>query len=224
MVGGFRNLEIGAWFLDALFPEFCVLCEREGKSLCRVCELRWIADPSLDRFASGSPTVRGVFSLSPYPDPVMKGLLRQWKYWGQRSAGETLLRLVDEVLEVYEDALPIVDAVAAVPLHQRRLNFRGFDQAAMIAQCVATRLNKPLGNLLERVVYTIPQAKQEREERRNAELQNAFRVCPQALTKLPARVLLVDDVWTSGATMRAAARVLRQAGAQEVWGFTCARG
>lgn len=209
--------------VKALFPEFCISCQREGAPLCRLCELSWMPDPSLERFATTSGSVRGVFSLSPYPDPVVKGLLRQWKYWGQKSSGEMLCRLVVDTLEAYKGALPTVEVVTYVPLHTRRLNYRGFDQAEMLAQTVAEVIHRPMSTLLKRTRFTEPQAKQARSARTEDEFKRAFEVSLLDATP-PASVLLIDDVWTTGSTMRAASRVLRSAGVQEVWGFTCARG
>jgi len=105
-----------------------------------------------------------------------------------------------------------VDAVVPVPLHVSRLFERGFNQAALLAAPVARQLEVPhLARALER---TRPTAKQA-ELDRSARLQNvsaAFR----ARSRVPARILLVDDVRTTGATQDACAHALRAAGCKDV--------
>jgi len=114
-----------------------------------------------------------------------------------------------------------LDAVAPVPLHPRRLRERGFNQAALIASRVSRGLGLPLDtSSLSRIVDTPPQAGGGREERLRG-LAGAFRAEPGRLRG--ARVLLVDDVITTGATARAASAVLVSAGARSVEVLAVAR-
>jgi predicted amidophosphoribosyltransferase len=113
---------------------------------------------------------------------------------------------------------PAIDVITWVPLARQRRAERGFDQARAIAVTLAHHLDAPAMRLLRRPVGTGPQARRSREERRSA-MQGAF-VAPRAV---PAHVLLVDDVLTTGATMVAAAEALRAAGAREVHGRAVAR-
>jgi ComF family protein len=103
-----------------------------------------------------------------------------------------------------------------VPLGKRRLRARGYDQARVLATELARITGWRCRPLLERVVETAPQARRSGEDRRSA-LRGAFR----AAVEPPARVVLIDDVLTSGATAGECARVLRRAGALEV-GLLCA--
>jgi competence protein ComFC len=103
-----------------------------------------------------------------------------------------------------------------VPLGKRRRRARGYDQARVLAIEVAAITGLRCRPLLERIVETAPQARRSGHARRSA-LRGAFR----AKADPPARVLLIDDVLTSGATAGECARVLRRAGAREI-GLLCA--
>jgi ComF family protein len=115
----------------------------------------------------------------------------------------------------------VVDLVATVPLHWRRRLVRGYDQSEEIARTVAARLGVSLGRPLRRCRATAPQSSLPRN-RRTANLVSAFRARrPNRLSA--AHVLLVDDVVTSGATLRAAASRLKRLGVQKVTAAAIAR-
>lgn len=112
------------------------------------------------------------------------------------------------------------DVLVPVSLHARRERERGFDQAALLAARVAALCGMELGEgLLERVRWTMPQAFLGRRARL-ANIEGAFRAAPKVAGR---RVLLVDDVMTTGATMAACANALRAAGAKSVYALTFAR-
>jgi competence protein ComFC len=110
------------------------------------------------------------------------------------------------------------DAVAWVPLSRRRLAERGFDQARVLAEAVGEAISLPALHLVRRTEDTAPQAQRIGPERREA-MEGAFRAAGRA----PPRVLLVDDVLTTGATAAACSHAFRGAGAREVFVITAAR-
>jgi ComF family protein len=114
------------------------------------------------------------------------------------------------------------DVVIPVPLHRRRLRWRGFNQAALLSRAVADRINCSLDvAILVRITNSPPQTSQDRSQRRQ-NVRGAFAVTrPDRLAN--RRVLLVDDVMTTGATLDECARTMLAAGAQVVDVFTLAR-
>ncbi len=112
-------------------------------------------------------------------------------------------------------------ALVPVPLHRARLRQRGYDQALELARPLARRLRLPLrDDLLNRVCDTAPQSRLDAADRRR-NLRRAFRVRPGVA--IPAHVVLIDDVMTTGATLHEAARTLRRAGVARVDAWVCAR-
>lgn len=225
------------WFLNALFPEFCVQCGVEGSVFCSVCREGWVPFPIQTKcIVCTSDTlfgrlcdqcadligVEGVFSIGPYRDPVLKGLIRNWKYFSVTKAGEILNELLSRTLQDYPYLLPEVDAIVPIPLHKKRMNERGFDQAEDVARAASGVLNVSLRACLKRRVYTSAQARIDRMQRDEREFERAF--VYTGLGDVPERVLLVDDVWTTGTTMKSAAKELRRVGVEKIWALTIARG
>jgi len=133
--------------------------------------------------------------------------------------GRALAECLGERLEVADEQY---DLVVPVPLHRRRLRWRGFNQAALLAAEVASKLDCKLDTTsLIRVIATGPQTANDLESRRR-NVRRAFAVKrPHRIAN--RRVLLVDDVMTTGATVNECARTLRAAGARSVDVFTLAR-
>jgi len=114
-----------------------------------------------------------------------------------------------------------IDLVIPVPLHPTRKRERGFNQAELLADSLSARANLPLRNVLERIRYTTTQTAFDRSERME-NLHNAFRLRKNADVR-GLRVLLIDDVLTTGSTLSECARVLKAGGAISVHAATAAR-
>jgi competence protein ComFC len=148
-----------------------------------------------------------------YDGPVSRAI-RGMKFSGWHALGR---HLAGAMAEVSADLLP-ADVVTWVPLSRRRRARRGFDQAEVIARDVAPHLDLPVRSLLRRTRDTRAQARTGGADRRRA-LRDAF----VAVADPPGRVLLVDDVLTTGATAAACADVLTRSGAERVAVLTAAR-
>ncbi len=121
---------------------------------------------------------------------------------------------------VRTNSLP-ADTLVPVPLHPKRLRERGYNQALLLATEIGKNSGLPvLEGTLIRHINTASQARTTSAVERRNNVQDAF-VCSKSLDG--RRILLIDDVCTTGATIDACAAVLKQAGAEEVWGLTVAR-
>ncbi|MBW1759954.1 MAG: ComF family protein [Deltaproteobacteria bacterium] len=192
-------------FLSLLAPARCAGCDEaaEGPAVfCHFCAM--LAEPVSDRGA--------VFE---YGGPVADAIQR-FKYDGRSEFGAGLGAVMAE--EAYHWAEK-VDVVVPVPLHWRRRRARGYDQAALLARPVAKSLGVPvLLRGLRRVRNTPRQVDLPHAERQK-NIAGAF--VPYRLGGA-GRVLLVDDVRTTGATLRAASEALRAGGVSEVHAFVLA--
>jgi ComF family protein len=152
-----------------------------------------------------------------YAGPVRQAIHRL-KYQRERHLAEPLAILVEDCLA----ARPLaVDAVVPVPLDPGRQRARGYNQAALLATPLAQHLGRPLVvDALRRVRSTRPQVGLSARARR-ANVRGAFAAAAGAVAG--ARLLVVDDVMTTGATLQACAEALHGAGADAVWGAVVAR-
>ena len=217
--------------VDLLFPLHCAGCRREGKLLCAACvdELprllppycNWCASPgtrSPCRECGQSPLAVDVIR-APF---LMKGAIREavhsLKYRGVRAAAPELGRLLAQYLAVR----PVPGGVLVpVPLHPRRLRNRGYNQSALLARELAKLSGLALEEgLLSRVTDAPPQAGTASRQQRWANVAGGFRCTGEVRGK---KVVLVDDVATTGSTLSAGAAALKAAGAASVWGLVLAR-
>jgi predicted amidophosphoribosyltransferase len=136
------------------------------------------------------------------------------KFSGWRGVGEALAAALAAT------GPPPADAVTWVPLAPSRRAERGFDQARVLARALARELGLPAAAFVRRTMATAPQSRRTREERLHA-MAGAFACIPHRPP--PARVLLVDDVLTTGATASACAAALLDGGARDVHLLTACR-
>lgn len=166
-----------------------------------------------------------LFCLALHQGPLARAV-RDFKYRHRLSTGAALARFLAQGLP--SDILDEAQVMAPVPLHYRRLLLRGFNQALVLARGLAAsrpREGRPLlaPGLLRRLRHTRPQVGLALTARQD-NVAGAFAVHPRRLGLVAGRrVLLVDDVYTTGATVGECARVLKQAGASQVTVVTLAR-
>jgi competence protein ComFC len=147
--------------------------------------------------------------------------LQKFKYGRKVSLGKPLGRLMARGCQEFLEASQI-DLILPVPLHSKRLRWRGFNQSLLLARQVSRMYEAPVDPfLLYRNRETPPQTQLTEEERRK-NVRGAFAINAGRTLK-DRRVLLVDDVYTSGATVNECSRVLVRAGAREVYVLTLAR-
>ncbi len=153
---------------------------------------------------------------------IEREILADLKYRGKREYAEPLALIAAMYLEKSQ-SLPPIDVVVAVPVHKERLKKRGYDQAALLARAIAGRMGLRFrGDILIRSSATKAQ-KELGYEDRILNLQHAFSACIES-DKEFKRILIVDDIYTTGATLEICTEALLQAGAKEVYGCCIASG
>lgn len=184
-----------------LFPLRCIHCGRFDIYLCRTCE-PFLFTPG--NIAQPRPLIRKLFWVGSYKNPFLQQLIHDGKYSGIPSAFTSACRILFSVIRRAN-----YDFIIPIPLHRRRLRERGFNQAEIIARFLSQDLHIPFAHdYLIRTRYTRQQVKLSYEQRQQ-NVADAF-LLVQPLPAAVRSILLVDDVWTTGATMHAAAQALRQ--------------
>ena len=233
--------KLGDAAVDLLFPPRCVICHRLGAWLCAACmqEVELIhppvcrrcglplsspgADPGSWRVCTrcrNAPLILDAQRACAYHGDPLRQAIHEFKYRDLRSLMVPLGRLMAERWAALAPQLDF-DAVVPVPLHARRQRQRGYNQSALLAQELGNRLQKPVvQGVLVRIRATVPQVGLNPVERQN-NVQGAFRCKSSALSGM--RVLLIDDVYTTGSTLESACLALREVGVTSVQAYTLAR-
>lgn len=227
--------------LDLLFPKTCISCGRYGKYFCSVCVLEIkqseLVCPFCERQNLGGRVhavcerkygLDGFWYLGVYRGSLRKAIQKLKYKWVSSIASE----LIDLTIRYWAENSPLVLdeikndrgrnwVVTAVPLHMRRKNWRGFNQSELLGKLFAQKLGLSYQNLLKRIRNTTPQMKLLAHQRKE-NIKNAFEKASDAQLSI-VRVLLVDDVWTTGSTLKECCYVLKKNGAEKVWALTVAR-
>lgn len=213
--------------LDLLFPPSCVSCRKVGRWICdrcwetiawetgRTCEMCGL--PSVERLCPfcdrGSSALDGITAVARFED-TSREAVHALKYSGHHAISSLMGRLMAEAARTIDATM-----VVPIPLHWTRRRERGYDQAAMLSRHVGRVLELPMERrALRRVRKTRQQATLDNEARQ-ANVAGAFQ---SGEIVEGESILLVDDVFTTGATMEAAAGALRDAGAYRVIGLVFA--
>ena len=203
------------WFLDALFPERCLLCGREGSFLCREHQ-HFPPAPGNQAFFDD---LDRIFARTAYATPANEKIVEVFKFKGIRGLGKYMARAMIEAVppDFFSEVVLI-----PIPLHWTRKIWRGFNQSEILAREISKLIpNVQISSGLRRIKRTHQQALLSKEERlRN--MRGAFAWINHE--PVPQKVLIIDDVVASGSTLDSAAAVLKDAGAQFVSALVFARG
>ncbi len=223
---------IAGYVLDLLLPPRCVGCGRVGSWFCDrcmaavepvpepVCPLcgRPTLDGEMCAFCRRNPPhLNGVRSVALFKEPL-RSAIHALKYKGRKEVAVPLGRMMADYLSHPRETL---DFIVPVPLHPERRKERGYNQAALLAAGISRQTGVPMATeVLVRSRYTKPQVTLNARERME-NVKDAFECVDAAVQG--KRVILVDDVCTTGATMDAAAQALWKCHPERVWGLTLAR-
>jgi len=225
-------------FLNLFFPEKCPICQNPCLNhetapicddcwrsirqydgpLCRKCGTPLVSDVSIKcgECLKEEPDFEFARSFGLYDDPLRKGI-NLLKYHGKKRLSRPLSDLLIKA------GVPETDAVIPVPLHHKRLRKREFNQSALISKYIAaeTKSNLILDCLIK-VRDTLPQVGL-RYKARVKNIKGAFKVSNNEFIKEKS-IILVDDVVTTGATIRECSRTLKKAGAGKIYVISLAHG
>lgn len=217
--------------LDLVFPPRCVACGARGYLLCPLCAAtiayiqppacplcgRRVARPGIcPTCRSYPPALDGMVAAAAF-DGAVRECIHALKYEGQRPYAATLAAIARPAYATLRKP----DAIVPVPLFAKHERARGFNQSALIARHLTGEDMPVPHRWLARTRDTPPQVGQDRAAR-HANVADAF-ICPDPAAVRGRRILLLDDVATTGATLDACARALRVAGAATVHALVVAR-
>lgn len=219
--------------LDLLFPFRCLGCAREGSLICPSCRQKMLEITSPVCPRCGTPQAGGILCpacsnhhhdidgiRSPFRfEGVTRQAIHQLKYKNLRAIAPTLA----ELLGNYLDAHPIPgEILVPVPLHRIRLRERGYNQSELLARKLGGIIGLPvIADCIIRRKNNPPQTRATSVDKRRSNVADAFTCRNHSLKN--KKIILIDDVATSGATLNACAATLKTAGAVSVWGLTLAR-
>lgn len=210
------------FFLDVLFPRQCLFCKQEGTHCCQDC-LSLISVANHPSPLPKNSTLAALFCATSFEDRFVQQLIHQCKYQPfLRDLAKPLAFLIVSHFALLNNAISPPHAIIPVPVHKKRLKWRGYNHAEELARHLGYAFSIPvLANALAKIKHTSPQMKLNREQRLK-NVEGAFKAPNPDLVQ-GKTILLVDDVYTTGATMEEAAHILRSAGASRVFGATVAR-
>ena len=206
--------DIRAWVIDLLFPPKCVFCQRimpNGKSYaCSKCQNELPVTTGNDVFIKGEFFNIGVAPFF-YKDNVRESVLR-FKFNGLDVYSEAYGSYMSDCISEYVE---IPDTITWVPVSKQRKRERGYDQAYLLAESVSRRLGIPVVSTLKKTVHNTAQSSIKDKEARKANVLGVYEISdPEAV--VGKKVLLIDDVFTTGATVSECSRMLLTAGAENV--------
>lgn len=221
---------------DAFYPKYCFGCQRASGYLCKFCVEQVLIAQQTFCVVCNSESPHGTTHLAcatfdtpdrlisalEYKDSVISDMIITGKYYFipelfKILGALTAHTLLEHHINVPEETL-VNFVISAIPLHPSRQRWRGFNQTEVAGKIIAQACNLPYVNLLNRVKNTKTQ-KDLKSESRKINMANAF--APKY--KIPKKVILIDDVTTTGQTFLEATKVLKQNGAQTVWCVSIAK-
>ena len=206
-------IKIKEEIIDILWPKTCLGCGKEGQYICKDCAI-FLSE--VDMIEAGPRS--NIMSVWEY-EGLMEKLILKIKYDG---CYDIINELVEKAFKTIELNLPPDIYITYVPMYRKKEKRRGFNQAELIAKKVGERTNRPVVKLLEKIKDNRSQVglgPQERAEN----VKNVFKMIEVRPQSMWQNVLIVDDVYTTGATVGECVRVLKKSGVKNVWGFTLSR-
>lgn len=231
--------------LELLFPSQCLACQKDTSSstvdeklVCSACFekipvnsgffcpncLNRSSDGSTCQSCRGKSPLKRLLIASDYDHEILKKIILAYKYDFIKDLSRPLHNLLIKYLAQLNFPIDASFTLIAVPLHKKREKYRAFNQSALLAELLAEHFKLPiLNDVLIRGRDTRPQTECVHPKERSENIRGAFE-CARPEDINGKKIILIDDVLTTGATLRECGRVLRRAGAKEIWGLAAAKG
>lgn len=204
------------FLLELLYPSYCLSCHSQENFLCHACyhrlEFAW-SPPDLreQEKTLGQIYFDQLQVLAGFRPPFSQ-LVKALKYRGGKNLAPFLAQMLQQHL-----IIPQIDYLTFIPLHPDKLRIRGYNQCQVVAVKLGELSHLPVKNLLERRVYSQAQATIKDPQLRLQRMAAAFQVRPKYKNFITGKnILLLDDIFTTGATVNAAAKVLKEAGVRKI--------
>lgn len=216
MLSPLKRNKVVQFILSLVFPSFCVGCDAEGSFLCAACERTCVIQRAPVDHPRTSAIARTYAAMEYRDQPITQKLIATLKYKRAKDAAYRCADLLIAHLRMARFVPPAHCIMTAVPLHTRRLHERGFNQADLIARAISEAYAMPYDpHILTRTLNTPAQARSHERAERLKNMRNAF-ICARPSLIRDKTVFIIDDVMTTGATLEACARALKDAGARKI--------
>lgn len=228
------------FILDSLFPIRCISCGKENYWICEkcfsliqhldqqncpVCKITITPDGRTCPTCKRKNDLDGLIAAANYNNTLTSKAIHFFKYRFIDELHVPLGKLI--VKAILNTEIPLPDIIIPVPLHPRRLRWRGFNQSALLAKIISTNLSELFDikletEILSRKRYTKPQMEISNRKDRHKNIFGAFDLQNKEIIK-DKIIFLIDDVTTTGFTIFECAKVLKEAGAREVYAAIVAK-
>ncbi|MFA6048074.1 MAG: ComF family protein [Parcubacteria group bacterium] len=235
-------------FLDTLFPISCLSCNKDDEWFCHKCleKIKLLSEQVCpycekiitdagqicvhckEKFLSKNAIIPldNLIIATSYRENIVSRLVHTYKYNFVSDLSVPLGKII--IKSILKNNLPLPDLIIPVPLHRRRLRWRGFNQSELLARYLSENLTPGMSipisdNIIIRNHYTKPQMKIKNYQERQKNLQNAFSFSKTFTFLTSLNILLVDDIATTGSTLFECGKILKKHGAKKVFGIVIAR-
>jgi len=206
--------------LNIFFPIHCLGCNQEGSFICFNCFNKLPLNTELPS--------NNLLIASYYEYPLIKKIIHRYKYDFVKELAKPLGLLMIKKLNNFPNNFNKNNSILIpVPLHKKRLKWRGFNQSELLAQVISQELNIPvINNILIRNKHTLPQVKLENSKQRKENIEQVFslEVRPRQLDFKNKNIILIDDISTTGATLKECTKALKPLKPKKIIGLVVARG
>jgi len=208
---------------ELFFPTTCLGCGKPGSLICLEC-FKKIPLHKKDSLKSGQTDLDKIIIATHYNNPLVKQMIYRYKYDFVKDLSKPLAKLMIRQLKKSLKQKDLV--LIPIPLHKKRLKWRGFNQAHLLCLEIAQGLNILTSDkILTRVKHSQPQMSIKSSKERKENIKQVFQINPDFKNEIDNKtIILVDDVSTTGATLEEAAKTLKKFKPKQIWGLVIARG